>query len=516
VKSYKAKLALLLIILAFYCLPLLCQTQAAPPPNYYDENAGTIENPYQISNLANLRWLSETEEFFSFSLGHHDPLPLQTYMYFIQTADIDASETMDWNNGRGFKPIGLGTIATAIPENFALRCFYGSYNGNDFAISGLHIRYSDISDTDNDVELGYVLERGLGLFGVTHNSEIINTHLQKANYEIHLTGNLNQHITTINIGSLAGSMSSGSVKNCSATGYIFMNALESSHYRSIHLGGLIGSVSTLDEINKCFSKINIVDISIVENSNAIGGLLGRAYGANIVNSYYFGDIINNSSSGMQGGLIGLFTSSIIENCYVASNVQFVNAKGLFGIVDSVPNIPICTVTNTFWDINSTGTTNPYYSISAGLAIITTGLPSNQMKLAETYIQAGWDFNEIWAINPDINNGYPYLQSLPLILSDTDETTVALKSKLLGNYPNPFNPSTTIKYILTQCDKVRLQIFNIKGQHVKTLVNTNQDAGSYSILWNGDDFKGASVASGVYFYRLETKNHKEVKRMLLMK
>ena len=91
-----------------------------------------------------------------------------------------------------------------------------------------------------------------------------------------------------------------------------------------------------------------------------------------------------------------------------------------------------------------------------------------------------------------------------------------KSFIEGNYPNPFNPTTTISYNIGQTGNVKLQVFNIRGQVVRTLVNEVQNAGRHSIVWNGDDSNSNNVASGIYFYRLETSAGVEVHRMLLMK
>jgi len=88
----------------------------------------------------------------------------------------------------------------------------------------------------------------------------------------------------------------------------------------------------------------------------------------------------------------------------------------------------------------------------------------------------------------------------------------------GNFPNPFNPSTTISYSLGQPEHVRLQVFNIRGQLVRTLKDGSIEmgAGNHNVIWHGDDQQGRSVASGVYFYRLETSAGSEIRRMLLMK
>ena len=70
-----------------------------------------------------------------------------------------------------------------------------------------------------------------------------------------------------------------------------------------------------------------------------------------------------------------------------------------------------------------------------------------------------------------------------------------------NTPNPFNPSTTIRFELPHAAPVDLSVFNISGQKIRTLVHQNKPAGSYSVIWDGVDKSGNKVASGVYFYRL---------------
>ena len=88
--------------------------------------------------------------------------------------------------------------------------------------------------------------------------------------------------------------------------------------------------------------------------------------------------------------------------------------------------------------------------------------------------------------------------------------------LKQNYPNPFNPTTTITYSLPEATKMRLDIYNLKGQLVKTLVNDEVSAGLHSVVWNSKDMNNADVASGVYFYRISSPNKTQTRKMLLMK
>jgi hypothetical protein len=86
----------------------------------------------------------------------------------------------------------------------------------------------------------------------------------------------------------------------------------------------------------------------------------------------------------------------------------------------------------------------------------------------------------------------------------------------SNYPNPFNPTTTIAYSLPNDGMIELKVFNIKGQLVKTLVKGEQLAGSYETVWNGKDNNGKNVSSGIYFYKLSTEDDTIMKKMLMLK
>ena len=88
--------------------------------------------------------------------------------------------------------------------------------------------------------------------------------------------------------------------------------------------------------------------------------------------------------------------------------------------------------------------------------------------------------------------------------------------LENNYPNPFNPSTTIRYNIPAAGYVRLRVFDVVGREVASLVDGVQSAGSYAVNWHGTDDAGRSVASGVYFYTLESLGQQTTKRMVLLK
>ncbi|MCL2065520.1 MAG: choice-of-anchor J domain-containing protein [Candidatus Cloacimonetes bacterium] len=103
-----------------------------------------------------------------------------------------------------------------------------------------------------------------------------------------------------------------------------------------------------------------------------------------------------------------------------------------------------------------------------------------------------------------------------VLDDRENVTLPTLNALKGNYPNPFNPTTTIAFDIALPGNVRIDIFNIRGQRVKTVSNEHFGAGSHRVEWNGTDENDRSVGSGIYFYRMVSGDFTDVKRMVLLK
>ena len=88
------------------------------------------------------------------------------------------------------------------------------------------------------------------------------------------------------------------------------------------------------------------------------------------------------------------------------------------------------------------------------------------------------------------------------------------SSQLRAFQNPFNPSTTIRYTLGEASDVRLVVYNVIGQEVRTLVNAHQPPGTYNVIWDGRDAIGRQVTTGMYIYRLVAGEELAVKTMVL--
>jgi len=120
-------------------------------------------------------------------------------------------------------------------------------------------------------------------------------------------------------------------------------------------------------------------------------------------------------------------------------------------------------------------------------------------------------------NPRITNGEIDMGAYQKGSSaDYDETLLSARTALLGNYPNPFNPETTISFQMVLAGKVRIDILNIKGQKIRTVFDQNVGVGSHKVVWNGVDDAGRGVSSGIYFYQMQTGSLVSTKKMVLIK
>jgi hypothetical protein len=331
---------------------LLSETVAEAPTGL-----GTLDEPYLISTLANLKWLSENSAHWN--------------KHFLQTADINATETATWNDGTGWNPIGL--------EN---TCFSGVYNGGGFKIEGIFINRPDNSY--------------LGLFGcISLNATISNLGL----VDVNITGKNY-------IGSLAGSTWQITVSNCYSTGVIsavdyaggligsadfstIKNSYSSTNVSgSLYIAGLIGHSGWNTDIDGCFARGNITaDIFSA-------GFIGRAYYTNIKNSYSHGNVTSNTSG---SGFIGIVHNSEVVNCYSTGKVTGTDKQGFIFSENGLK------IKGSFWDTEASEVTEDQFAEAKTTV---------QMNDFSTFITKGWEFkgtgsNKVWNIGNGRNNGYPY-------------------------------------------------------------------------------------------------------------
>jgi hypothetical protein len=131
-----------------------------------------------------------------------------------------------------------------------------------------------------------------------------------------------------------------------------------------------------------------------------------------------------------------------------------------------------------------------------------------------------DGHYYYYVSPVYNSGEgaptPILELDFPVVGNPDQPPVTLVNALNGNYPNPFNPMTTISFSMAKAGNVDLKVYNTKGQLVRTLISEAKKEGRYNVVWNGLDNNGKTVSSGMYLYRMQTGKFSSTRKMMLLK
>ena len=104
----------------------------------------------------------------------------------------------------------------------------------------------------------------------------------------------------------------------------------------------------------------------------------------------------------------------------------------------------------------------------------------------------------------------------VITEESDISELPFATYLYPNYPNPFNPSTNISFNLSEEGNITIDIFNIKGQKIKNMVNDKLGVGKHTVTWDGTDNNGNHLSSGIYLYQMKTDTYISMRKMLLLK
>lgn len=129
---------------------------------------------------------------------------------------------------------------------------------------------------------------------------------------------------------------------------------------------------------------------------------------------------------------------------------------------------------------------------------------------------GYSYKKIATDWEPVTTGEIMLRAIVEYGTANDDNVTPVYALDAKNYPNPFNPETTIAFSVPKAGPASLKIYNTKGQLVRTLVNDAREAGNHSVVWNGMDNQGNSVSSGLYFYRLSSDGNTVTRKMLLAK
>ena len=396
-----------------------------------------------------------------------------------------------------------GLLSSTIMNSTIENCTVQGAISGGMGLGGISGTIKDSDIVSNNLEISIQSDgRSGGIAGSVSNSLIDKCELQ---IEINIHSDSYQH----RFGGLVGSLSSNSKilnSNCNIT------IVDEGNSGPDYVGGLVGYVSESEILNSSSSG------SISTSGSNVGGLVGYFNQDGVIRNSYSSCSVNGRDS--VGGFIGgAFSFSAIVNSYSYGEVTFShgNSGGFIG-GDGGPYTLNC-----FWDVESSGVTN---------SVVGTPKTTAEMHDIATYTAItpeyyAWDFvgnenndtgiEDYWTFDPEENNGYPiFYNALVGNESDTESVSPANNSYNLHNYPNPFNPETSLSFDLRSNGLIKLDIYNIKGQKVKRLINEEMAVGTHSIVWNGTNNQNQAVASGVYFYKLTTSERTETKKMLLMK
>ncbi|MEE9269408.1 MAG: choice-of-anchor B family protein [Candidatus Krumholzibacteria bacterium] len=167
----------------------------------------------------------------------------------------------------------------------------------------------------------------------------------------------------------------------------------------------------------------------------------------------------------------------------------------------------------------------YYTAGFKIFDISNPLAMQLVDEFDTSALSGEGFDGAWGCYPFAPSGNIYVSDMQnglYIFSFSGTTPTAIPKRapvgfaLNQNFPNPFNPTTTITYTLESAGNVVLTVYDAAGRRIRTLLNGVQGAGAQTATWNGRDNRGHRVASGVYFYRLEAGGASDTRRMVFLK
>jgi FlgD Ig-like domain/The GLUG motif len=480
----------------------------------YSGGSGISTDPYLISTKADLKYLSE-------NTGEWGKYFKQTVDIIFSDADFQSGGDF-YNGGSGFIPIGNGAYGGGV--------FTGGYDGNGHKISNLKINRGS---SDNVSLFGFV-----NTGGVIKNLGVEN---------VNITGRME-------VGGLVGTAQNATISNCYTTGSL--SSLNNT-------GGIVGYDPSCT-ISNCYSSCSAY------GKNDVGGLVGYNAGT-ISNCYSTGTPSGGSST---GGFAGINWGSI-SNCFwdtqtsgTNTGIDPSNSRTTSGVTgETTAAMKTTTIfQNAGWDYSiwymDSGVNNgyPYFSwqnpsgtplpveLSSFTASVNLGTVTLKWQTATEVNNLGFDierssannnFNKIGYVAGSSNSNSPknysftdqptggtsFSYRLRQIDNDGnfkyyDAITLSLafstKAELMDNYPNPFNPSTAIKFYIPSLSDVTIKIYDILGKEVSTLLSKQTESGFHIVYWNGKDKFGNSAASGTYIYKIEAGNFIQSKKMILLK
>ncbi|MBX2975240.1 MAG: T9SS type A sorting domain-containing protein [Ignavibacteriaceae bacterium] len=463
----------------------------------------------QIAGLNNLVYVAENSSRWATS--------------YTQTGNVNAWWTCGWDYQKGWTPIGRFVNGSDYTS------YSGTYNGGEYTISNLYINRTSVGAAQ-------------ALFGLLHGGTVIKL------------GVINANITGYQYcGILVGYLWGGSVTKSYVSGSVNATFIAG--------GGIVG-LSSWGTISNSYSTAQVTGLQ------SIGGFVGINTNGNIQNCFSIGSVTGGSNL---GGLVGVYNSGGVTNSFwdTQTSGRATSGAGTGKTSEELKTASTFTDagwdfygesgngTDEIWNINETRNNNyPFLTwqypdespLPVDLTSFTASVNKNKVVLnwqtATEQNNHGFEIerisnNENWEkiafVNGNGNSNSPktysftdeslsfgkYSYRLKQIDNDGSFTysesveieieNIPTEYTLYQNYPNPFNPSTTIKFGLPKDSKVILEVYNIIGEKVTTLINQEMSAGYHNV-----NFTGSELSTGIYIYRITANEFTSTKKFILMK
>ena len=538
----------LFVAAVFIVLPAIL-LPAGPAQAQFAGGSGTAEDPYQIETIQQFQKIGE----LTYRSSH-----------FIQVADIDASDTKNWNDGQGFKPIS----------------FHGDYDGKDYVISNLYINRQDedfvglVSSLAGNARSGKTAKiRRLGL---------VNVDITGGNYVGGLAGyKIMARIETSfvkgrvtgqrQVGGLIGHFErscdgsepppdkfpvilrsysqvtvsgtekvggvAGSAAATFATGIYYGCGGIHETYASGQVSGedMVGGwAGVLDDLR--FQSANYWDISLNEDLEAIGFYFYTGSDPNIIEG------LNTDQMTGQNAFIHMYELDFVNAWQLTEGYPVLRWQDPDDTVDP-PEVPIIRMDTTKRDFGEVsidssvtmevpiqnsgnnmlngkvylaGPDAALFAIADGLSTFSLEVDSSQ-TVAITFLPESLESYEaeLYVVHDAPNRSDTLI--ITLVGEGKEPTDARPNPDLPGelalhqNYPNPFNPSTVIAYRIPEESHVRLDVYDITGRRVSRLVDEMQAPGDYQVIWDASE-----RTSGIYLFRLSASGHTLTRRMTLIR
>jgi hypothetical protein len=429
----------------------------------------------------------------------------------------DVGEEKIWRcnlNGTGLEE--LVTTGLEVVGNIAIDRAGGKMYWADLGPDSLYRANLDGSSVEAILgsELGMLVAVDLDLAaGKIYYSDFGDTgsKIKKAN----LDGTNAQNVVTVGIGACYGLTLGPDVADCSDASIddpwlAIVTGVEPYDY-AVYM--IFDGLGTIDEIG----SFNVPDsagmYSIAPDCSVSGYVWSDAYVP--FTGYVYSDTTADMDIGGTGPmpLLKVGDVGVLEGCWTGSFVQDETGT-TYNVtlgVDEYGSI-----------VSSTGFIDPV----TGKIFFESGYVAGYVVTG--YVSSPWEeivFRDATAIVDSIMTGTFGLDcdacpggtfTLYRCATGVGDQTPAPSLALNPNYPNPFNPQTTIAYSLAEAGRVNLRIYDASGRVVKTLVDDNKTAGKHTATWNGRDRNGVAVSSGVYFVRLESGGNVQARKIILLK